>query len=397
MARETGSNFVYRLRPSVQHYDWGIIGTNSFAYKLSPRQTDSRLPHAELWFGAHSKASSMVEGPDGIFIPLAELIASAPDFYLGSGVASRFSARLPFLFKILSVAKPLSVQLHPDKEMAARLNLESPLQYPDTNHKPEMSVALTEVELLFGFRSLPQIQDLLKRFVEFSALTSSSAVADESKEKARIFSWLMHLEQDEVTRLCMSIAEVLRSGLIKLQPCDRWFLQAFELYPNGDVGLFSFFFLNYLKVPAGEALFIGPNIPHAYLSGEMVECMASSDNVVRLGLTSKFRDVDTMLRIIDYSEQDTKPFVPVVGQCTEKLYQLPVDDFQLSLIDSRTEEDVALDSRLSILFSESASGILQIGQNAMEYGPGSAFFVAQRTDKILLSRHLGRMFRVTLP
>lgn len=35
----------------------------------------------------------------------------------------------------------------------------------------------------------------------------------------------------------------------------------------GDVGCFCVYFLNYLTLQPGEALYLGPNEPHAYLSG----------------------------------------------------------------------------------------------------------------------------------
>lgn len=38
-----------------------------------------------------------------------------------------------------------------------------------------------------------------------------------------------------------------------------------------------------------QAMYLAANVPHAYLSGEAVECMATSDNVVRAGLTPKLR------------------------------------------------------------------------------------------------------------
>ena len=58
--------------------------------------------------------------------------------------------------------------------------------------------------------------------------------------------------------------------------------------------------LNLVTLEPGTALFIGPNIPHAYLKNELVECMAPSDNVVRAGLTPKFVDVSTLLEMINY-------------------------------------------------------------------------------------------------
>lgn len=38
-----------------------------------------------------------------------------------------------------------------------------------------------------------------------------------------------------------------------------------------------------------QAICLEANEPHAYVSGELVECMATSDNVIRAGLTPKLR------------------------------------------------------------------------------------------------------------
>lgn len=59
--------------------------------------------------------------------------------------------------------------------------------------------------------------------------------------------------------------------------------------------------------------------------------MASSDNVVRAGLTPKYKDVDTLLEMLEYIPQtveETK-FTPVVdsGDLNISTYNPPVDDF----------------------------------------------------------------------
>ena len=45
---------------------------------------------------------------------------------------------------------------------------------------------------------------------------------------------------------------------------------------------------------------MGANEPHAYISGDCVECMALSDNVIRAALTPKFKDVDTLCSSLHY-------------------------------------------------------------------------------------------------
>lgn len=72
-------------------------------------------------------------------------------------------------------------------------------------------------------------------------------------------------------------------------------------YPN-DVGVLAALLLNHLKLNPGEAIYIGANQPHAYLAGECVECMASSDNVVRAGLTPKYMDVKVLSSMLTYTQ-----------------------------------------------------------------------------------------------
>jgi mannose-6-phosphate isomerase len=85
-------------------------------------------------------------------------------------------------------------------------------------------------------------------------------------------------------------------------------------YP-GDVGVLSAFFMNYVKLSPGEALYVGANEPHAYLSGDCIECMATSDNVVRAGLTPKYRDVQTLCSMLTYNQ---------VCFAHPSVYELPV-------------------------------------------------------------------------
>jgi mannose-6-phosphate isomerase len=63
---------------------------------------------------------------------------------------------------------------------------------------------------------------------------------------------------------------------------------------------------------SGDAFFMGPNGPHAYISGDILECMALSDNTVRAGLSPKHKDVDTLLSMLEYN-----------GAAAEKQYMSP--------------------------------------------------------------------------
>lgn len=96
-----------------------------------------------------------------------------------------------------------------------------------------------------------------------------------------------------------SLEESKRSGHQKL------FLTLKEQYGTKDIGLLFAFFFNLFRLKRGEAVIITPNEPHAYLSGDLVECMANSDNVVRGGLTPKLKDKETLYSMIPYETVDS--------------------------------------------------------------------------------------------
>jgi mannose-6-phosphate isomerase len=96
---------------------------------------------------------------------------------------------LPFLLKVLSIRKALSIQAHPDKEIARKLHQEFPKIYKDANHKPEMAVALTPFEAFIGFRPLEDIKAHLEEYPELvsivgSELKISANIAENKKVKA---------------------------------------------------------------------------------------------------------------------------------------------------------------------------------------------------------------------
>ena len=153
------------LKNPIQNYAWG---SRTFIPQLIGELAPANTPQAELWMGAHPKTPSQVLC-DGEWISLAELIQENPEGILGDSVAKKFSNKLPFLFKVLAAAKPLSIQAHPNRDQArqgfARENrLRIPLNAPhrnyrDENHKPEMICALTSFWALSGFG---KIEDLIR-------------------------------------------------------------------------------------------------------------------------------------------------------------------------------------------------------------------------------------------
>ncbi|KAF2948209.1 mannose-6-phosphate isomerase 1 isoform X2 [Oryza sativa Japonica Group] len=312
---EEPSSPSLRLRCAVQHYEWGRRGEASLVARLSDANADDHgpdpaRPYAELWMGTHPSAPSSLLA-DGL---LRDWLARHPAA-LGPAVAARWGGDLPFLFKVLSVAKALSIQAHPDKDLAEVLHALRPATYKDGNHKPEMAIAVTEFRVLCGFAGIQELKDVLRTVPEVEDLVGPEDAAkllsvkeyhgvNEVKSCLRsAFTKLMTASKEAVSEAITKLIFRLNaeSKVRTLTEKENLVLSLEKQYPE-DVGVLSAFFFNYIKLSPGEALYIGANEPHAYLSGECIECMATSDNVVRAGLTPKYRDVQTLCSMLTYKQ-----------------------------------------------------------------------------------------------
>jgi len=244
---------------------------------------------------------------DAPTIPLDTAIARYPEAILGGDSVRRWGPTLPFLFKVLSIGAPLSIQAHPNAALARILHARDPINYPDSNHKPEIGVALGPVELLAGLRSSAELADVFTAQPELRTLLASAPTAREASPE-RVFRALYESPDAAYVAAMSALAHRLES----VEPAqrskpERYFLESFAEYGAADRGLGCFFALNFVTLEPGDAVSIGSDYPHAYLSGDIVECMANSDNVIRAGLTRKFQDRTTLLDTLDYGT--TKPTI----------------------------------------------------------------------------------------
>ena len=326
-----------RLKGTTQRYSWGKIGEASRIAAMVPGQAPDG-PLAEWWLGGHPKGCSQVELPGEGWISLAQLARKSPALF----GTSRHPQALPFILKVLSVDPSwgLSIQAHPDKERARKLHILDPINYPDHSHKPEVGIPLTPVTLLYGFRGSEDLRDVLGRFPELaqivperllSALQQPLASSAISTSRRELLASLLQAPQGAVEQVVRAIARrFLREESI---PREIELLERLrKRYGDGDVGLLALFVLNIVTVLPGKALYIGPNVPHAYLEGDLVECMACSDNVVRAGLTPKFKDVSTLLEMLDYTCEHPPLFEARQQPGGFSKLDLPIEEFTLEVL-----------------------------------------------------------------
>lgn len=342
-------------------------------------------PQAELWAGAHPAAPSRLVDDRGVDAgALDAWISASPDETLGADVAKTFGGRLPFLLKILTVNSPLSIQVHPSKEQAeegfaaentAGLPLDAASRrYRDANHKPEMVVAVTEFEAFAGFRDVGETAKLL-RAVGASGLDAAAETIEADAGLERLVRRWMTMPADDVQRVLAELAEVRGSsdgGQIRDIDVVR---EVAHAYPD-DRGVLLVLLLNRVQLQPGEAMFIGPGVPHAYLSGVAIEPQASSDNTLRAGLTVKHVDVDEVLRLLDY-RPDGQVFVTPERNGARRLDYRPqgVAEFAVSRLDL-SAGDQRVGPSPAIVLPISGTAAVAAETSSVTVPPGRAAFVS---------------------
>lgn len=310
---------IRKITNTARDYAWGSTSLIPDYFGIPA----TGQPMAEIWFGTHSASATSVADENRSLLELRE------------------GQHLPFLVKILAAGAPLSIQAHPNKEQAeagfARENelgiaLTSPERdYKDDNHKPEIIVALTDFTALAGFRPLVDTIISFQRIVlqaqSLNLFTLERAFAD----------WIAVLRQAGLSALVTgllnrpeNLAEVCEelsqlAGLSRtVQNVESQNLALVpllqQLYP-GDPGVIISQLMNVVELAPNESLEINAGIVHAYISGLGVEVMASSDNVLRGGLTQKHINTDELKNVLDYSTALIRPDVAKTE--SQGLYRYP--------------------------------------------------------------------------
>ena len=349
--------------------------------ELMGKSTPADEPYAELWMGAHPDAPSVLS--DGT--PLNKAIEQEPDALLGSPVRKRFGDRLPFLMKVLAAEQPLSLQAHPTsgqaeagfaaEEAAGVPRDDATRTFKDPFHKPELLLALTTFEALCGFRPVEESLHCLAK-LQVPELRPTIAALARGGLRAAI-PQLLGLSGRRRTELVGAVATAAAQSVAAHDPefinTYRWAAALAEAYP-GDRGVVISLLCNHLKLAPGEAVFLPAGNLHAYLSGAGVEVMASSDNVLRGGLTGKHVDLAALIQVLDFVDGRIPVLNPVLGPGGLR-YPVPVDDFDLTRCQLDAQSGSLTTDGPQLLLCTEGSAVLMSPEGELTLDKGRSAFV----------------------
>ena len=380
---------IVKIKAQVKEYDWG---NPSFIPNLLGQKPDGK-PKAELWMGTHPSGESLIDSTDQ---KLSDFLLKDPLHWYGKEHLDWFGPELPLLLKVLAIDRPLSIQCHPsefqaregwESENAFRTRFPKELwNYKDPNRKAEVIYALTPITAMCAFRPLDKILPILKSLIphgyaeHFSEVDENSETPDE--ELALLFETLYTMKKEDLVLLIGEyIASLRKREDLPFASDDGLFLESkgialtcFEMYPE-DPGLFCPFLLNVKHLTEGEALYLEPRTLHAYVQGNGIELMSSSDNVLRGGLTNKKVDVHELLKILEIKGKEVAPVLTLVGKSGRKHLLTPTEEFHLMTC-STGSYHIHDRKSIEILFCTEGKATFTNGSDKTVIAKGECYVVA---------------------
>lgn len=352
--------------------------------------------------GAHPNGCSNVETEDGL-ISLSEFISSDMTSTLSEDTAQKYG-ELPFLFKVLAAERPLSIQVHPNRQ-DAEIGYEqeekrgTPISalcrnYKDSNHKPELIYALTPFKAMNGFRCLDEISTMLSIIdsVIVNDILKKSSKQTEPAFIKSVFIGLLSLESEDRIAAIASLTSYARAHST-LPPFDLIKNLVAE-YPD-DIGVFSPLLLNVIDLEPGEVMYLDARTPHAYVRGTGLEIMANSDNVLRAGLTEKHIDIEELVKCTDFVSKNLNTLtLQPISKSGERIYPTPALDFKFSILDSSESRVVNVTSAEILLALDDKMMLTKGEYSTITVEKGKSVFIPYYTSNYTVSS-AGRVARAT--
>ena len=236
----------------------------------------------------------------------------------------------------------LSIQVHPDKQSAEIGYAEEEKSgkprnafdrvFKDNNHKPELMVALSDFWLVQGFKPDHEIIKTFQQNPELKPLEDYYRM--HGLQKA--YTYLMTMPQTEVNAMLKPLGARIKplyeQNQFKKDNINFWAARAYFTFNQKgicDRGIFSLYLMNLIRLNEGEGIFQDPGVLHAYLEGQNIECMATSDNVVRGGLTTKHIDTEQLIKMVRFESIPPKVIKPQKINNNQLEYPVASSEFRL--------------------------------------------------------------------
>ncbi|KAK3987357.1 mannose-6-phosphate isomerase [Cladorrhinum sp. PSN332] len=381
---------VFQLTGSCNNYPWGKKGKESLAAELC-KKTDKDFEikddeyYSELWFGDYPDYPAKVLETGEL---LKDVLNKNKEILLGKKVIEHLDSQLPYLPKILSIAKALPLQIHPDKWLSEKLHAKDPEGFTDPNHKPEIAIALTPFEVFAGFKPLSDIQPVFKNVSALHGFVPKDAPETWTDDTLRqVTRNLLKAAPDTVKSVEATLTSTPKDTLGKQAYILELLPRLQDQYGATDPGsLVALLCMNFMMLLPGEALYIPSDGIHAYLSGDIVECMARSNNVINSGFCppEERHDLDLFIDTLTFEAHKPEDLV-LKHPKSEKgsrgkteVYNPPIREFQIfkTTLAGGEREVISSSEGPAVLIVTKGEGAMAADGKDFKLAEGTIYFAA---------------------
>lgn len=280
-----------------------------------------------------------------------------------------------------------------NKDLASKLHAKNPDQFTDPNHKPEIALALGDFEAFCGFKPLKDIERLLQLepLKQFLPKVKKPDFDDQSLK--HVVSTMLKASAETVRKTNDALTKLPKDVFGKDTYIPDMIPRLSEQYDEADNGtLVALVTMNYLKLKEGDSIYIPADGIHAYLSGDIIECMARSNNVLNTGFCPRAdRDsVDTFCSVLTFTPHDVKEAILPSQKFNRskngktKLYAPPLSEFSMlaTTIDDGDSETIGNLGGPSIMIVTEGEGTLKADGKELKLSEGYIFFVAPGVELV---------------
>ncbi|KAL1305178.1 hypothetical protein AAFC00_002099 [Neodothiora populina] len=404
---------VLQIKASCNQYPWGKTGRDSLAAALCEKtpgwggkgpnedfKLDESKPYAEMWFGTYPVLPSYtMDGQD-----LQDVIDKNAEEMVGKNVIDKFGhAKLPYLPKVLSIAKALPLQLHPNKDLASKLHEKDPENFTDPNHKPEIAIALTKFEAFCGFKPVDTISKLMQLEPLKQYLPDASSTKFDDQTLKHVVKQMLTAEDATIGKTVDALHKTDKSSFGSDTYIPDMIPRLADQYDKTDPGLVvALITMNYLVLQPGESIYIPADGIHAYLSGDIIECMARSNNVLNTGFcpSAERNSADLFCSCLTFTPHTAEdcmlPAKPYKGSKSGKtlVYKPPMSEFNMTRtqLDKTDSETLAAVSGPSTAIATKGEAIIKAKGKQWTIKEGNIFFISQGTEVELVAKDGLEMF-----
>ncbi|CAH1404381.1 unnamed protein product [Nezara viridula] len=339
--------------------DWGKVGHRSKAgiyYWHSKKRDliDEDTCYSTVIFSGNKSEGRCPTTIASRYEALYLFIKDKPQV-LGTRCAAMHNNHLPFQVKIRSLRKAMPLACHPSKEHAERLHRLDPERYRCDEHKPKLIVAKLSLEMLAGFRPKEEIFSFLSDIPELAIVVPYVTIQDylysgKIMHLKRMLYFLMSATHQEMK---LSL-DIFFERMNKADDSQRSAVlfnvlrTLHDQYPY-DCGVYAPLFFNRFTMAPGTAIFLPSGTVHSYLLGDCLEISTRSENIVRVGLTDLYKNVDEFLEIADFTSTNPESFAyrPTVLDKYVLSFTPPTTEFGVFRICVPAEDDYAIKERES--------------------------------------------------